>query len=151
MSRFSLFLSLALLALASPGMAEKFYKWVDENGVTHYGTQAPNGTQASEINTRTNASSSQGDAIEALNARRQAEARKREKTEQAATESKRAAENPTEVTKERCEEHKKNLETLQNSPVVRTENPDTGKLEVIDQERREKMIEEAREALELCD
>ena len=35
MSRISLLISIALLALASTGTADKFYKWVDENGVTH--------------------------------------------------------------------------------------------------------------------
>lgn len=151
MSRFSLFLGIALLAITSTSMAEKFYKWVDENGVTHYGAQAPNDSQASEVNTRTNASSSQDDAIDALNARRQADAKAREKASKAAAEAKRVTETPDAVKEERCETHRKNLETLQNKPIVRRENPETGELEVLEPEQREKMIEESRKALEFCE
>ena len=34
-------LALALLGSAAPAMADKYYKWVDDNGVTHYGTAPP--------------------------------------------------------------------------------------------------------------
>ena len=151
MNRFSLFLSLALLAASSISVAEKFYKWVDENGVTHYGAQAPNDQDASEVNTRTNASSSQDEAIDALNARRQADAQQREKARKSAEEAKRIAENPQAVNEDRCETHRKNIEILQNKPIVRRENPDTGELEVLDMDQREQLISEARKALEMCE
>ena len=151
MTRFSLILGIILLAFTSTSMAEKFYKWVDENGVTHYGSQAPGDQPASVINTRTNASSSQDDAIEALNARREAAAKQREKATQAAAEAQQAEENPKAATEERCEGHKKNLEILQNKPIVRRENPETGEMEVLDQEQRETMMEDARKALKLCE
>lgn len=151
MSRISLILSLALLTLASTSMAEKFYKWVDENGVTHYSAQAPSGQDAREVNTRANASSSQDEAIEALNTRREAAAKQREKAKEAAADAKRAAEKPDEVRQERCDQHRKNLETLQNKPIVRRENPETGEMEVMDQEQREEMMEASRKALEQCE
>ncbi len=151
MKRFSLLLGITLLAFTSSAIAEKFYKWVDENGVTHYGAQPPSNQDASVVNTRANASSSQGDAIEALNERREAEAKQREAASKAAEEAKREAQNPDEVAKERCDGHRKNLETLQNKPTVRRENPETGEMEVLDQEQREEMMSEARKALEKCE
>ncbi len=54
------------------------------------------------------------------------------------------------MAKERCEEHRANLEILENKPVVRVENPQTGEMEVIDQARRDEMIETTRAALENC-
>ncbi len=151
MTRFSLILGITLLAFASSSMAEKFYKWVDENGVTHYGAQPPQDRQASEVNTRANASSSQEKEIEALNERRQAAKQAREAQEAEAEEAKRLAEKPDEVNQERCDQHRKNLEILTNKPTVRQKNPETGEEEVITQEVREKMMSEARDALEKCD
>ena len=151
MSRISLFLSLTLLAFTSSALAEKFYKWVDENGVTHYSAQAPSDRQSSEVNTRANASSSQDDAIDALNQRRQASAKAREKAQEAANEAKRAEQNPEEVRQERCDTHRKNLETLQNKPIVRRENPETGELEVLTEEQRDEMIAKAKQSLKLCE
>jgi hypothetical protein len=40
------FIALLLTAGAAFGQV---YRWVDENGVTHYGAQAPQGTQAREV------------------------------------------------------------------------------------------------------
>ncbi|MQX54848.1 DUF4124 domain-containing protein [Alcanivorax sediminis] len=151
MKRFSLLLGITLLAFTSSAIAEKFYKWVDENGVTHYGAQPPSNQDASVVNTRANASSSQGDAIEALNERREADAKQKENARKAEAESRKASENPDAASEERCAGHKKNLEILQNKPIVRRENPETGEMEVLDQEQREEMMSEARKALEKCE
>lgn len=151
MSRFSLFLSLTLLALSSIAVAEKFYKWVDENGVTHYDARPPQGMSATEVDTRTNASSSQNQEIEALNARREAASEARKANQEKAEEAQRLAEKPDDINQERCEKHKKNLDTLTNKPTVRRKNPDTGEMEVITQDVRDKMIEDAKKALEMCE
>lgn len=39
-----------LLALSSPAMAGKIYKWIDAQGTTHYGEQPPEGRPATSIN-----------------------------------------------------------------------------------------------------
>ena len=72
MTKFSLILGAALLAISSLSPAAKFYKWVDDKGVTHYDAQPPQGANATEVNTRANASSDQSEAIEALEAKREA-------------------------------------------------------------------------------
>ncbi|WP_417787592.1 DUF4124 domain-containing protein [Stutzerimonas xanthomarina] len=40
-----------LLALSSSIMAGQVYKWVDADGVTHFGAQPPQGQQAETLNT----------------------------------------------------------------------------------------------------
>ena len=150
MTRFCLFLGGALLTLASLSSAAKFYKWVDDNGVTHYGASPPLGVQAIEVNTRTSASSDQERAIDSLNAKREASARAKAADEQRAEEKKRMDTEPDAVARERCEQHQKNLDTLKNKPIVRQDNPETGEMEVLDQEARNKMIVETQEALNQC-
>ncbi|MEQ3637175.1 DUF4124 domain-containing protein [Alcanivorax sp.] len=151
MTKFSLFLGGALLALSSLSPAAKFYKWVDDEGVTHYDAQAPQGTNATEVNTRANASSDQGEAIEALEAKRSAAEKAKETAATQAKEEQRLKTEPDAVAQERCEQHRKNLETLTNKPTVRRKNPDTGEMEVLDQEARDQMVENTRSALEKCE
>lgn len=142
-------LALALLGSAAPAMADKYYKWVDDNGVTHYGTAPPEGGGSEAVRTY-GPSSDQSKEIKALQEQREAAARARDQAQQQAREAERVAEEPEAVAKERCEEHRANLETLKNKPVVRVKNPQTGEMEVIDQARRDQMIETTRAALKDC-
>ena len=151
MTKFSLFLGGALLAISSLSPAAKFYKWVDDNGVTHYDAQPPQGVNASEVNTRANASSDQSEAIEALEAKRSAAQKAKEAAATQAKEEQRLKTEPDAVAQERCEQHRKNLATLANKPTVRRKNPETGEMEVLDQEARDKMVEDTRNALEKCE
>lgn len=41
------------LTLAIPAQASSFYKWVDENGVTHYTAQPPEDRPSQQVNVRT--------------------------------------------------------------------------------------------------
>jgi hypothetical protein len=58
---------------------------------------------------------------------------------------------PDAVQQERCEQYRKNLDILINKPTVRQENPETGEMEVIDQDKREAILEKTRKALEQCE
>lgn len=150
MTKFSLLLGSALLILASASSAAKFHKWVDDNGVTHYGANPPQGVVSTEVNTRTSASSDQDKALEALNAKRQARRDAKENAASAAAEKERLESEPDEVARERCEQHRKNLDILKNKPTVRRKNPETGEMEVLNQEEKEKMIQRSEKALETC-
>lgn len=143
-------LMLALLGSAAPAMADKYYKWVDDNGVTHYGTEPPEAGGSEAVRTY-GPSSDQDKALKALQEQREAAARAREQAQQQAREAERAAEEPEAVAEERCEEHRKNLDILENKPIVRVENPQTGEMEVIDQSRREQLIKETRAGVEFCE
>jgi hypothetical protein len=147
-------LSIALTAalLSSPALASKFYRWVDENGVTHYTqTPPPEGTQRREVRTRSDASSDQAQELERLQQQRQQadEDRRRESARQA--EQVREKSEPDAVAKERCETHRKNLDELRNRPVVRTTDPATGEVITLDEAERERMIQQTLNALKLCE
>lgn len=150
MTFFPLLLFVVALLPAQVPAAEKYYKWVDEEGVTHYGTEKPNGEDVKEIRVYSQPSSSQGREMQELNERRQAREQAREQEEQAQDEQERAEENPEEVSEEYCEQHRENLKTLMDKPIVRRENPETGEMEVMDQEEREQMIEKTKKELEKC-
>ncbi|MED5388569.1 MAG: DUF4124 domain-containing protein [Pseudomonadota bacterium] len=151
MTNFRLLLGSALFALASASPAAKFYKWVDDNGVTHYGANPPQGQTSTEVNTRANASSDQNKALDNLQEKREQAAKEREMAEKAAEEARREKTEPEAVQQERCEQYRKNLDILINKPTVRQQNPDTGEMEVIDQNRRDELLEKTRQALEECD
>lgn len=142
-------LALALLGGAAPAVADKYYKWVDDNGVTHYGTAPPEDGGSEAVRTY-GPSSDQGKELKALQEQRENANRARDQAEKQAREAERVTEEPEAVAKERCEGHRKNLDTLENKPIVRVENPETGEREVIDQARRDEMIETTRAALEDC-
>jgi len=138
--------------LCSPVLAAKFYRWTDENGVTHYTqTPPPDGAQGKEVRIQGGASSDQEEELQRLEQQRQqAEAERKRQAEQAA-EAQREKEKPAEVSQERCEQHRKNLEELRNKPVVRATDPATGEVTTLDAEARQKMIDDTLKALEKCD
>lgn len=51
--RRTIFMGSLLLALAPTVMAAQVYKWVDAQGVTHFGAQPPEGVNAASVNTST--------------------------------------------------------------------------------------------------
>ncbi|QRY79548.1 DUF4124 domain-containing protein [Pseudomonas sp. PDNC002] len=51
--RRTIFMGSLLLALAPTVMAAQVYKWVDAQGVTHFGAQPPEGSNADTVNTNT--------------------------------------------------------------------------------------------------
>ncbi|MCY1394038.1 hypothetical protein D9M71_89520 [compost metagenome] len=52
MRRF-IFMGSLLLAMTTPAMAAQVYKWVDDKGITHFGSHPPEGTPAASISTST--------------------------------------------------------------------------------------------------
>ena len=65
--------ALCLTLMLSPAShAGKFYKWVDAQGVTHYGENPPDTETAAVVNVKTGASSDQKQAIEQLEEKRKA-------------------------------------------------------------------------------
>lgn len=150
MTKTTLLLGGALLALCSSAMGAKFYKWQDEDGVTHYGSQAPSERQSDTVRTYNSSSSSQPAALERLEKQRQQAADERQQAQEAAREAAAERGEDPALSKERCDQHRDNLKTLTNKPTVRVENPDTGEMEVIDQARRDKMLQETRDALKRC-
>jgi len=137
--------------LSGTASAAKFYRWTDEQGATHYTqTPPPEGVETREVRTQGTASSDQPRALERLEQQRQSAQQERQRASQDAQEAERVRNNPEEVTKERCEQHRQNLEQLQNKTAVSTKDPVTGETKPLDDSAREQMLSNTLEALKLC-
>ncbi|MDF1822513.1 MAG: DUF4124 domain-containing protein [Alcanivoracaceae bacterium] len=142
--------ALAVLAAAPAAHADKFYKWVDEDGVTHYGATPPENDDTEEVRTYNSASSDQGQSIKRLQQSREAAAAERAAREREQEEARREKQEPDAVLKERCETYRNNLKLLQERPVVRTRDPDTGEETVLTAEERQARIDNIKTQLEKC-
>ncbi|MDX1804880.1 MAG: DUF4124 domain-containing protein [Alcanivorax sp.] len=151
MKKTTLLIGGMLMAVASSTLAANFYKWTDANGTTHYDVKPPQGAQAEQVHTYNSASSDQASAVEKLQKRRQQESKDIAREKRQAAEKQREQDEPDKVAKERCDQHRKNLDILTNKPTVRQKNPDTGEMEVITQEQRDKMLADTRKALKDCE
>lgn len=142
---------LSALLLSTPALAAKFYRWTDDNGVTHYTQNPPaENVQSKEVRILGPSSDQEAEVEQLQQQRQQAEAARQKQTKQQAEELK-VKEAPDQATQERCEQHRKNLDELRNRAVVRSTDPDSGEVITLDAEARQKMIDETLEALKLCD
>ena len=129
-----------LLAISTGAMAGQFYKWVDAQGVTHFGAQPPQGQQATSVNTNITqpkaptakpavVSDDQGDAAQkAVDAK--------VKQDVAAQEAER---------QKYCEVLRTNLAQLQNNPRLRMEV--NGEQRRIGEDERQAKIAESEKAI----
>ena len=128
--------------------AQTFYRWVDERGVTHYTDTPPEGQDSAEVRTRSSAPASQPQALEALEERRARDETAREETREQMREAQAGQLPQPDPTY--CEQMRRNLDALENRPIVRTEDPETGQIITLDSERRAAMLDETRDALRAC-
>ncbi|MCQ4301579.1 DUF4124 domain-containing protein [Pseudomonas songnenensis] len=128
-----------LLALCGNVMAAQVYKWVDAQGITHFGAQPPQGQQVETVNTVTapakSAATPQPPAQEEADADQSSIDRK-VKQQVAAQEAER---------KRYCESMRTNLAQLQNNPRVRVE--DNGETRRLTEEERQSRINETRDKI----
>lgn len=144
MKRITIPLALSLLMAATPVLASTFYRWVDDNGVTHYSATPPEGRASESVRTWGQPSSDQSQALEALEQHREARDAARQED---ATANTPATPKPPE---EYCAQHRENLKVLTDRPVVRRTDPDTGEVTTLDAEQREAMMQQTRDALKAC-
>lgn len=135
-------LILILLAGSMPALAGSMYRWVDDQGNIHYGENPPTGVKSEEIH-------SYSPPPGGREQRREAPSWQREEQEEEAADTS-TAEDEQSPTDEYCDQHRQNLEQLRSRTVVRTSDPDTGETRVLDEDEREQMLQETREALEEC-
>ena len=129
-----------LLALSASAMASQVYKWVDAQGVTHFGAQPPQGQQATTINTATpppkTAEPAATPTFESSADPEQAAIDEKVKQEIATQEAER---------KKYCETVRTNLAQLENNPRVRMEVD--GEVRRLNEEERQQRISEAKQAI----
>lgn len=145
--------SLCLLASAAAAQSAPVYKWVDDNGVTHYGSQPPSGSNFKATGVRANKTNKQ-----ALQARMSSDADMRaaeqtrkdfEKEEAANAESTRQ-----EVEKERtanCEKAREQLETYDTSPRLYRPLPNGDREYLSDDELDAERANARRQVREWCE
>ena len=136
--RRSLIASALIVLMSTPVMAAQVYKWVDAQGVTHFGAQPPEGQQATSVNTTI------APAPAAIPAKlpqvgvdeEQQAIDEKVKKEVAAKEAER---------KQYCEKMRTNLAQLENNPRLREEV--NGEVRRLDENERQKRITEAKKAI----
>ncbi|MCQ2044754.1 protein of unknown function [Stutzerimonas kunmingensis] len=125
-----------VLALCGNVMAAQVYKWVDAQGVTHFGAQPPQGQQVETVNTVTAPAKSTtmpAPVIEDETEVDQQSIDRKVKRQVAEQEAER---------KRYCETMRTNLAQLQNNPRVRVE--EKGESRRITEEERQAKIAETR-------
>lgn len=138
--RLMILTSSLLLALSTTAMAGQVYKWVDAQGVTHFGAQPPQGQQATSINTAAPPPKpAEPKAAEIFDNQADPEQEaidRKVKQEVAAKEAER---------KKYCETVRTNLAQLENNPRVRVEVD--GEVRRLGEEERQQRIGEAKKAI----
>lgn len=145
-------LKIILVAICCVGstqaLAAKYYKWVDENGTTHYTANPPASGEGEVIKVKAGASSDKEEALKRLQERRaklqeQAAARANPEVDPNAEAEKQNAE----ITKKNCEIYRKNLKTMQENARVRMLD-DNGESRVIPEEERQTKMNKAKEYIQ---
>ncbi|SHN07652.1 DUF4124 domain-containing protein [Phytopseudomonas punonensis] len=131
-----------LLALSASAMAGQIYKWVDAQGVTHFGEQPPQGQQSTTVNpsaappTAAVPESKPAPTFESIADPEQAAADAKVKKEVVAQEAER---------KKYCETQRNNLAQLENNPRVRVE--EGGEMRRLGEDERQKRIADSKQAI----
>ena len=129
-----------LLALSASAMASQVYKWVDEQGVTHFGSQPPQGQQATSVNTATpqpkQPAQQPAPTFDSVADPKQAEYDAKVKKDVAHTEAE---------LKKFCESMRSNLAQLSNNPRVEFEVD--GEVRRMTEEERQKQINDAKKSI----
>ena len=127
------------LALCGNAMAAQVYKWVDAQGVTHFGAQPPQGQQVETVNTVVAPGKS-------VTAPAPASQEKSEPDQQSIDRKVKQQVAEQEAERKRyCETMRTNLAQLQNNPRVRVE--ENGETRRITEEERQARITETRDKI----
>jgi len=137
-----------LLALATSAMAGQVYKWVDAQGVTHFGAQPPDGQEATSVNTSVPKPRPSLPLLDSEIEQQQAsQPASKPVGDQKAIDEKVKAEVATQEAERRkyCDTIRTNLAQLQNNPRLRTEV--NGEMRRLSEEERQSRIKDAEKAI----
>ncbi len=141
--RLTIFAGGLLLALSSSVMASQVYKWVDAQGVTHFGAQPPQGQPAEVLNTAT--PPPRPTPAAAATSEPSGESEQRQIDRQV---KKQVAEQEAERQRY-CTTLRTNLAQLQNNPRVRVEE-DGEMRRLREEERQERITETSQKIADTC-
>lgn len=140
-------LSIPLLAIAltTSVHASEVFKWVDDDGVTHYGERAPKDKDYSMIKTYGEVPSGAEEAKQRLEQQRtDKKAGDKKKIDYA--EQKKAADQQAMIRAENCKGAQNNLKTIQENARVRLLGED-GEFRYLSEEERQNQINNAKEMI----
>lgn len=143
LSAISSFLSIAAFIVSAH--AAQVYKWIDEEGITHYGEQAPADYEY-ELVTTSGAPPADAEKAKArLEKARAARAEEKEKTLDYAAQQK-LRDEEAKIRKENCDSAKSNLKTIEENARVRILGDD-GEFRYLSEEERQQQIDRAKEII----
>ncbi len=127
-----------LAGITSYGFAGKssFYKWTDENGVTHYSEYKPRDQVTEKVDIRTGQSSPADEPNEPSSAQDSDNLAQNDEVDGDLKDP------------ERCEAARKNLETLNGFTRVRTKDPDTGEIRYLTEEEKNQRRQQSQKAID---
>lgn len=137
-----------LLALSTSAMAGQVYKWVDAQGVTHFGAQPPEGQQATSVNTSVPKPRPSLPSLDSVNTQPPASLPESKPVgDQKAIDEKVKADVASQEAERRkyCDNIRTNLAQLQNNPRLRAEV--NGEVQRLTEEERQSRIKEAEKAI----
>jgi len=149
---FAVVLTLACSALPVVANAQQIYRWVDEQGITHFGAQPPDGAKASGVNSKVPRLGG-GAADAGGGADRPARSARNDRAPMDPEQRSLEAQVRVEVEKEEaerakfCKDTRMNLAQLRNNPHLNYSDEE-GKIHKLDEEERQKRITEAEQAIE---
>ncbi|QEY64882.1 DUF4124 domain-containing protein [Metapseudomonas lalkuanensis] len=137
-----------LLALATTAMAGQVYKWVDAQGVTHFGAQPPDGQEATSVNTSIPKPRPSLPLLDSEIEQQQAQQPASKPVgDQKSIDEKVKAEVATQEAERRkyCDTIRTSLAQLQNNPRLRAEV--NGEVRRLSEEERQSRIKDAEKAI----
>lgn len=133
-----------LVLLALPAGAEKVYKWVDEDGVVHFGAEPPRGQAADTVDVRPTPGNS---AVEpSLTLPDEKEEEQNSEAEKGASEELTAEQR--EYRRKRCESARTTYDKIKDRPRIRRKNPETGEYRMLPYEELVAWREELQEDID---
>jgi Domain of unknown function (DUF4124) len=140
-----------LAALLSPSLqADEVFKWVDEQGVTHYEERAPANKEYSKITTYGEVPGG-GDAAKQRLEQQRADKKATEEKGVDYAAQKKIADDQAKIRSENCKGARSNLKTIQENARVRILGDD-GEFRYLSEEERQQQLDSANETItENCD
>ena len=147
--RRTIFMGSLLLALAPTVMAAQVYKWVDAQGVTHFGAQPPEGTSAATVNT--NAAQPKASNFPPPAPPKPTLAPSADEKQKAIDEKVRQEVAQQEAERSRnCTQLRTNLAQLKNNPRVRVEDGNGELRRITEEERQARIVQSEADIRENC-
>ncbi|OUR87431.1 hypothetical protein A9Q81_25990 [Gammaproteobacteria bacterium 42_54_T18] len=139
------------LLFASAAQAKSYYKWIDERGVTHYGSQPPAAYINSAIKINVSSSTPSGKAA----AQTKIDARKKKMNEKPPVDKTNSVEQQAqkeqdETNKKNCDIYRKNITLIGQNNRIREKN-DEGAVVMLSEEERQARLKKAKDFIsEFC-